>query len=167
MRKGLLLLPALLLFTGCEALNPAIALREAARQLRFSLDRVEPRLDLAWPLDQSRLHLGLVLGVENPSGTKISARGLKGDIALAQGGSTHAIGRVLFPEGVNLEPKARGTLRADLSLSYSELKAAWEPLRKAVVQKEAAQWKLDGTAQLDAFGLPFEVPFHTTKDSGK
>lgn len=165
MRQGWLLAPVLL-FTGCEALNPAIALREAAGQLRFSLDRVEPRLELAWPLDRSRLRLGLVLGVENPSGTKINARGLKGDLAMVHGGTTHPLGRVLFPEGVNLEPRARGTLRADLSLSYSELKAAWEPIRKVVGQKEAAQWKLDGSAKLEAFGLPFDVPFHATKGSG-
>ena len=163
--RGALLFSPLIGMLGCEALNPAIALREAAGQLRFSLDRVEPRLELAWPLDQSRLHLGLVLGVENPSGTKISARGLKGDIALAHGGATHPIGRVLFPEGVNLQPKARGTLHADVSLSYSEIKAAWEPIRKVVVHKEPAQWKLDGSAKLEAFGLPFDVPIHTTKGS--
>ncbi len=165
MRKAWLISPILLL-AGCEALNPAIALREAAGQLRFSLDRVEPRLELAWPLDRSRLRLGLVLGVENPSGTKISARGLKGDLTMVHGGATHPLGRVLFPEGVNLEPRARGTLRAELSLSYSELKAAWEPIRKVVGQKEAAQWKLDGSAKLEAFGLPFEVPFHAMKGSG-
>ncbi len=165
MRKPLLLLPALLLFTGCEALNPAIALREAARQLRFSLDRVEPRLELAFPLDRSRLHLGLVLGVENPSGTRIAARGLKGDLTLVQGGATQPLGRVLFPEGVNLEARARGTLRAEVSFSYAELKAAWEPLKKVVVQKEPGQWKLDGSATVDALGLPFEIPLHATKGS--
>lgn len=166
MRSAWLLAP-ILLFTGCEALNPAIALREAAGQLRFTLDRVEPRLELAWPLEQSRLHMGLVLGVDNPSGTRISARGLKGDLSMVQAGASHSLGRVLFPEGVNLEPKARGTLRADLSLSYSELKAVWEPIRRVVAQKEAAQWKLEGSAKLEAFGLPFDVPIHATKDSGK
>jgi LEA14-like dessication related protein len=150
---------------GCEALNPALALREAAGQLRFSLDRVEPRLELAWPLEQSRLQLGLVLGVENPSATRISARGLKGDLSLVYGGSTHALGRVLFPEGVNLEPKARGSLNAELSFSYTELKAVWEPLRKVVLKKEAGQWKVDGSAKLEAFGLPFDVPIHATKGS--
>ena len=167
MRKGLILLPALLLFTGCEALNPVVALREAAGQLRFSLDRVEPRLELTWPLDRSRLHLGIVLGVENPSATRINARGLKGDLSMVHAGSSHAIGRVLFPEGINLEPKARGTVRAELSLTYSELKAAWDPIRKVVGQKEAAQWKLDGSAKLEAYGLPFDVPIHATKGSGQ
>ena len=39
---GLALLVALSL--GCEALSPALKYEQAARQLRFTLDRVEPRI---------------------------------------------------------------------------------------------------------------------------
>lgn len=165
MRRAWIALPVLLLL-GCEGLNPAVVLQEAARQLRFSLDRVEPRLELAFPLENSRLHLGLVVGVENPSGQRLKARSLSGDLALTQGGVRSPLGKVTFPEGLDLQPKGRGTVKAELSFGYRELKAAWDPLSRAVVRKEAATWHLDGEAQLEAFGIPFRAPFHATKGSG-
>ncbi len=166
MRPAWLVLPALLL-VGCEALNPALVLQEAARKLRFSLERVEPRLELAFPLEESRLHLGLVVGVENPSATRLRARALGGDLSLTQGGTRSALGKVSFPQGIDLEPQARGSVRADLSLGYRELKAAWDPLSRAVLKHEPATWHLDGEAQLDLLGLPFRAPLHASKDSGK
>lgn len=166
MKRAWLGLPVLLLL-GCEGLNPAVVLQEAARQLRFSLDRVEPRLELAFPLEESRLHLGLVVGVENPSGSRLRARSLSGDLALAQGGARSALGKVSFPNGIDLEPKARGTVRAELSFGYRDLKAAWDPLSKAVLRHEPATWHLDGEAQLEAFGLPFRTPIHASKGSGQ
>jgi len=166
MRRAWIALPVLFLL-GCEGLNPAVVLQEAARQLRFTLEGVEPRLELAFPLEESRLHLGLLVGVENPSGQRLRARSLAGDLALTQGGTRSALGRVSFPNGIDLEPRAKGTVRADLSFGYRELKAAWDPLSRAVVRKEAATWHLDGEAQLEAFGLPFRAPIHASKGSGR
>ena len=81
---GLLAVLALPLGTlGCVALNPAIRYQEAARQLRFSLDRVEPKLELAFPLEESRLRLRLEVGVDNPTGQALRTREVSGEIGRA------------------------------------------------------------------------------------
>jgi hypothetical protein len=155
----------ILLMLGCEALNPVVALQEAAKRLDFRLERVEPHLELAFPLENSSLHLVLILGVDNPSDTRVRALGMGGDLGLEVGGGSHALGKVAFPTGFDLQPRTRGTVQADLRFSYRELKDAWDPLRRAVVQKQAATWRLNGEAKIDAFGIPFNVPIRASKAS--
>lgn len=165
MRRLLLLAPVVLLM-GCDALNPALQVQEAARQLRFTLDRVEPRLDLAFPLDRSRLRLRLDLGVDNPTDVRLKTRRVSGDLHLQAQGGDHALGTVAFPEGMDLAPKGRSTLRAELSFGYGDLKAAWGPLSGAVLRHEPATWTLAGEARFDVLGLEFGVPFRTRRSSG-
>ncbi len=165
MRK--LAVVSVLLFLGCEALNPLVAFKEAARKLDFRLERVEPRIEIAFPLENSALHLGLVLSVNNPSDTRLRALGLGGDLALEVDGGNQALGKVAFPQGFDLQPRSRGEVRADLRFSYQELKAAWDPVKHAVVSHHAATWRLNGEARLDAFGVPFNVPIRASKGSGQ
>ena len=155
------------LSTGCEGLNPAIQYQQAARQLRFSLDRVEPRLDLAFPLDQSRLRLGLDLGVDNPTEVRLRTRRVAGDLRLQAQGGDYALGAVAFPQGMDLAPKGRSTLKAELSFGYGDLKAAWGPLSAAVLRHERATWSLAGEARFEVLGLEFGVPFRTHQESGR
>ncbi|HLP29864.1 MAG TPA: hypothetical protein VK150_00795 [Geothrix sp.] len=160
-------LPALVLLVGCEAINPALRYQEAARQLRFTLDRVEPRLELAFPLEQSRLRIRLDVGVDNPSDQRLRTRRVAGDLRLTAQGADHAIGAVSFPEGADLAPKSRSVLKVDVALGYGDLKAAWGPLSGAVLRHEPATWNLSGEARFEVLGIEFGVPFRTRKDSGR
>ena len=159
---------AVLLFsTGCEAINPALRYEEAARQLRFTLDRVEPRLELAFPLEQSRLILRLEVGVDNPSDQRLRTRRVNGDLKLAAQGAEYALGSVGFPEGADILPKGRSVLKVDVALGYGDLKTAWGPLSGAVMRHEPATWRLDGQARFELMGIEFGVPFRTSKGSGR
>jgi LEA14-like dessication related protein len=152
---------------GCEAINPALRYEAAARQLRFSLDRVEPRVELAFPLEQSRLRLLLEVGVDNPSDQRLRTRRVAGDLRLNAQGGDHALGSVRFPEGADIAPRSRSVLRVEVSLGYADLKAAWGPLSGAVQRREPATWSLAGEARFEVLGLEFGVPFRTRKDSGR
>lgn len=165
MRRWLALAPVVLL-AGCDALNPALQYQEAARQLRFSLDRVEPRIDLAFPLERSRLRLRLDLGVDNPTDVRLRTRRVAGDLHLVAQGGDHALGTVAFPEGMDLAPKGRSTLKAELTFGYGDLKAAWGPLSGAVLRHESATWTLAGEARFEVLGIEFGVPFRTRTSSG-
>jgi LEA14-like dessication related protein len=156
----------LVLLMGCDALNPALQYQAAARQLAFSLDRVEPRLELAFPLDRSRLHLQLDLGVNNPSDVRLTTRRVTGDLHLLAQDADHRLGSVAFPEGVDLAPKGRSTLKAELTFSYGDLKEAWGPLSAAVLRHQPATWTLAGEAQFQILGISFSVPFQTRTASG-
>jgi LEA14-like dessication related protein len=160
-------LPALVLLVGCEAINPALRYEEAARQLRFTLDRVEPRLELAFPLEQSRLRIRLDVGVDNPSDQRLRTRRVAGDLRLTAQGADHALGNVSFPEGADLAPKGRSVLKVEVALGYSDLKEAWGPLSGAILRHEPATWNLAGEARFEVLGIEFGVPFRTRKDSGR
>ncbi|MCE1204317.1 MAG: hypothetical protein LWW79_06890 [Holophagaceae bacterium] len=164
--RRLLVLPALLVLVGCEALSPALKYEEAARQLRFTLDRVEPRIELALPLEQSHLRLRLEVGVDNPSDQRLRTRRVAGDLKLNAKGADHALGSVSFPEGADIAPKSRSILKVDVTLGYSDLKAAWGPLSGAVLRHEPATWSLAGEARFEILGIEFGVPFRTSKGSG-
>lgn len=165
--RRLRVLPLLMLMAGCEALNPALRYEEAARQLRFSLEGVEPQVELAFPLEQSRLRLRLDVGVDNPTEQRLRTRRVSGDLRLSAQGGDHALGSVTFPEGADLAPKGRSTLKVEVNLGYGDLKSAWGPLSSAVLRHEPATWSLAGEARFEVLGLEFGVPFRTRKESGR
>ena len=160
-------LPALVLLVGCDAINPALRYQDAARQLRFTLDRVEPQIDLAFPLEQSRLRLRIEVGVDNPSDQRLQTRRVSGDLHLKAQGGDYALGTVSFPEGADLPPGARSVLKVEVALGYRELRTAWGPLSGAVLRHEPATWTLVGEARFTTLGVEFGVPFHTQKESGR
>lgn len=165
MRKAWLALPVLLLATGCAELNLVQKYQDASRQLRFSLDRVEPSLHLAFPLEESRVGFRLVVGVDNPTQVHFRARGLAGRLSLEEATRSHPIGQVAFGRGIDLPPGARSQMPVDLSFGYRELKQAWAPLNSAL-RGQKGTWRIDGELQMEAFGLPFTLPLRASKASG-
>ena len=165
--KRALALSALVLLAGCDAINPALRYQEAARQLHFSLDRVEPQVELAFPLEQSRLRLRLDVGVDNASDMRLRTRRVSGNLRLAAQGGDHALGAIGFPEGMDLAPQGRSTLHAEVVMTYADLKNAWGPITAAAVRHESATWSLAGEARFEVMGIEFGVPFTTRKTTGR
>ena len=151
---------------GCSVLNPALKYEEAARQLRFSLDRVEPHLELAFPLEESRLRLRLEVGVDNPTAQALRTREVSGDLRLRVQGAEHAIGTASFPEGAAIPAHNHSTLKVDLVFRHRDLKAAWSPLSHALLRHEPATWTLAGEARFEVLGITFGVPFRTRRETG-
>lgn len=166
MKRALAVLP-LLALTGCAGFDPTAALRAAAQQLRFSLDKVTPRVELAFPLDQSRLVLDMDLGVQNDSSQRLRTRAVGGSLNLATGGASHGLGLVAFPEGMDIAAQGRSTLHAQVGLSYAQIKDAWTPIKAAALDHQPATWSLDGTAHVDVLGFDVAVPFKTSKGTGR
>ncbi|HXC17614.1 MAG TPA: hypothetical protein VNV60_09260 [Holophagaceae bacterium] len=165
--KHLIAAASILMLTGCAAFDPTTALRAAAQELRFSLDKVSPRVELAFPLDQSRLVLDLDLGVQNDSSEHLRTRAVGGALNLATGGGNHGLGTVAFPEGLDIAAQSRSNLHAQVGLSYGQVCEAWSAIRSSVVDHEPAIWSLDGTAHVDVLGFDVAVPFKTSKGTGK
>src|SRR5690242_7246311 len=165
--KRLLAAASLMLFTGCAALDPTTALRAAAKERKFSLDKVSPRLELAFPLEQSRLVLDLDLGVQNSTTEHFRTMAVGGTLNFATGGASHGLGMVAFPQGMDIAAHGRSTLHAQVDLSYAQVKQAWGPIRAAALDHQAATWSLDGTAHLDVLGFDVALPFKTSKGTGR
>lgn len=166
MRAPWLAIPVLILGLGCpRSLDPTAGYREAARQVRFSVEHVEPSLQLAFPLDHSRLVLRVTLGLENPTGTRLRARGFQGQVALSDRAATHPLGSVAFTQGIDLPPQGRARVPVDLALTYRDLKGSWEAVSSAI-QGHRATWHLEGRLDLDVMGFPISLPVRASKGSG-
>lgn len=163
-----LAVPALLLLAtpGCKVLDPVALYREAAHRLSFSVERIQPKLDLRLPLDRSGLRIQLTLGVDNPSDLPMSFRGAKGTLWLEVGGRSHRLGDVALPEGLKLPAHGRGSIPTELTFAYGDLREAWNPLSEVILRDAKATWRLEGQATVEVLGLPLTLPFHTTRSQG-
>lgn len=165
MRWGWMAIPALLATTGCAELNPARIYQDAARQLRFSLDRVEPSLQLAFPLEDSRIGIRLVVGVENPTSVRFKVTGLAARIYLDEPAQSHSIGQVAFSRGIELVPNGRSQMPVDLGFTYRELNQGWGPINAAIRSKKGT-WRVEGNLQAEAFGFPITLPIRIVRVVG-
>ena len=165
MRWAWMAVPALLATTGCAELNPARLYQDAARQLRFSLDRVEPSFQLAFPLEDSRLGIRVVVGVDNPTSVHFKATGLAAQIYLDEATQSHSIGQVAFTRGIDLVANGRSQMPVDLGFSYRDLNQGWGPVNTAIRARKGT-WRVEGTLQMEAFGLPFTLPVRVVRVVG-
>jgi hypothetical protein len=165
--RRFLVLASVFLMCGCGIVDPVAAYRAAAQQLHFSLDRVEPKIELAFPLDQSRIRFRFVMGVKNDSNLRLHARGLNCKLSLDSADQLSAIGDVLLPGGFDVAANGQATVPLELALTYRDLQAVWRPIMDVVQNHKAATWKLDGTANLEAMGIGFDVPIRSTKRSNQ
>jgi len=162
MRKGWLALPILVCATAC---SPLKEYQEAARSLRFHLDRVEPSLHLTLPVDRSRMAFKVLLGVDNPSTVPFHVVAFSGDLKLDARGSTGSIGRIELAKAVDLPAGGRAQLETELSFSYQELRDNWVALN-AIGKGGAGTGHLEGTLKAQAFGFPIQLPVHTSRAVG-
>jgi len=152
---------------GCGIIDPVAAYRAAAQQLHFSLERVEPKVELAFPLDQSRIRFRFEMGVRNDSNLRLHARGLNCKLSLNSADQISAIGDIGLPGGFDVAAQGKATVPLDLALTYRDLQAVWRPIMDVVQHHKPAIWKLDGTANLEALGIGFDVPIHSTKHTNQ
>ena len=161
MRLGWLAVPALLVLGGCA--DPAASYRKAAKQLTFSLDRVDPSVHLAYPVEQSKLVLNLTVGAENPTEVRFQARSVSGQVTLESDGATYVIGELASVNGVDLTPVGRSRIALKLTIAYPDLKQAWGALRMVAQGARPGTWKLDGEVGLEVLGVPVKTPLHVQK----
>ena len=165
MKRAWAALPVLLFTAGCAELNPARMYQEAARQLRFSLDRVEPSLQLAFPLEDSRFGIRLTVGVDNPTSVRFRAVGMAARIHLDEGSQSHSIGQVAFSRGIDVAPNGRSQMPVDLGFSYRDLNQSWGPLNSAIRSRKGT-WRVEGNLQMEAFGFPITLPVRIARVVG-
>jgi len=162
MRKVLLALPALVLATAC---NPVREYQEAARSLRFTLDRVEPSVHLALPLDRSRVAFRVVVGVDNPSTVPFHVLAFTGDLRLETRGAIHPIGRMDLARPLDLAPRDGGRMEVEVSFTYGDLRDNWVAIQ-AAAQGGSGVWHLEGVLKAEARGVPISLPVRSSRGFG-
>jgi len=163
MRLAWVAVPLLMAAPACDSVR---TYQEAARSLRFTLDRVEPRLQVAFPLDRSRITFDLILGVDNPSTVPFHVQSFQGDLRLESGGALHPVGRLELVRELELPARGHAQLAVQLALTYQDLKDHWGPLQDALHGKVPGAWKLEGALRAQAYGLPVKLPVTARSDFG-
>ena len=164
MRLGWAALPLLAAVTAC---SPARKYQEAARSLRFTLEQVEPDLQLAFPLERSRIGFNLTVGVQNPSTVAFHLRTFEGTFRLELGNQHHTPG-----PGDPAEPPgpARGRRGPAGGAPGVQLPGpggtCWPDLEATLDRNRPGAWELDGTLRGEVHGLPGTVPVRTRRTFG-
>ena len=163
MRLGWQALPWLI---ALEACSPVRNYQEAARSLRFTLERVQPRLKLAFPLDRSTLAFQITLAVDNPSTVPFHVRGFEGELGLEAPNGAHPIGHVGLLKALDLPPGGRADLTVEVSFACRDIREQWDALQGALGPEALGAWNLEGSLKLDAYGLSWQMPVKTRHTFG-
>lgn len=162
MRTGRLAFPILVFATACSPLRDY---QEAARSLRFHLDRVEPGLRLSLPVDRSHVAFRLILGVENPSTVAFHVLAFSGELRLEAAGAPRPIGRIELATPLDLPPGGSAKLDAELTFSYGELRDNWVALQ-SIAKGAPGAWHLEGTLKAETHGFNLQLPVRASRSFG-
>ncbi|MGA2082652.1 MAG: LEA type 2 family protein [Holophaga sp.] len=157
---------ALPLLVSVPACSPVRSYQEAARSLRFTLDRVDPTVQLAFPLDQSRIGFDLTVGVENPSTVPFNIRGFEGAFSLDTDGTPRPLGQVSLPRPLDLPAQGRARLEVALTFSYRDLAERWPVLEEVLHGERPGAWELTGTLRTEVHGIPVRLPVRIRRAIG-
>jgi hypothetical protein len=163
MRPGYGALPLLIAATAC---SPVQRYQEAARGLRFTLDRVDPSLELALPLDRSRVAFQVTLGVANPSTVPFHLQAFEGSLRMETGGVVQPIGQVRLVEALDLPAGGSARLVVSVSFGYRDLAQAWPAIQAALGGEASGAWELEGDLRAEVHGFPVHVPVRSRRAFG-
>jgi len=163
MRLGWAALPLLLAVPAC---SPVQRYRSAAESLRFTLDRVEPELRLAFPLERSRITFAVTIGVENPSTVPFHLSGFEGAFRLDTDGVLRPLGQVRLMRALELPAGGSAQLDVELAFGYQDLADRWPALQAVLHGESAGAWELEGTLLGEAYGFKVKVPVRTRRTFG-
>lgn len=163
MRLGWAALPWLIAFTAC---SPVQRYQEAARSLRYTLERVEPDLQLAFPLERSRITFAITIGVENPSDVTFHIRGFEGVLRLDTDGTPRSLGQVHLIRALDLPAGGTAQLAVELAFGYRDLADRWPAIQSVLHGEAAGAWALEGTLFGEAYGFDVKLPVRTRRTFG-
>ena len=163
MRLGWMALPLLVATTAC---HPVKDYQEAARSLRFTLERVQPNLELTFPLTRSRVTFNLILAVDNPSPVSFHVYGFEGALRMETTGKLQSVGQVGMGQPLDLPAGGRAELPVVLSFTYQDLADRWPELQAVLHGEAAGSWELKGVLHAEVHGLPLQLPVRTRRSFG-
>ncbi len=165
-RPPLLLLPVLALVgtSGCKALVKPY--EEALRQVHFELAGVSPSIELAFPLDRSKINLDVRILLDNGSDVPLVADQLIGTLWVQHGGEPVKVGDLSFPGSIQAKAKGRSETTLQVSLGVKDLGPSWTLLRDAYQKGGDLRWELKGSGRIKVYGIFVNTPFRVGRTQG-
>jgi len=137
-----------------------------ASQLSLKIGKIEPKLRIELPLDNSALEGNIRLEIENPTDKQIIASQFNGQLSLDQGGNILPLGAIAFDDPVVIQPKSSESLFMRFDFRYGEIKATW-PQLAAIFGRSMAfsvTCRVTGDLSLIASGKTHTIPVDLSKE---
>jgi hypothetical protein len=149
---------------GCKAMLKPY--EEALRQVHFELAGVSPSIELAFPLDRSKVNLDVRILLDNGSDVPLVADQLAGTLRLQHGGEPVKVGDLSFPGAIQAKAKAKSETNLQVSLGVKDLGPAWTLLRDAFTKGGDLRWELEGSGRVKVYGIFVNTPFRVGRTQG-
>ncbi len=145
---------ALLTLSGCAAVMERVGLLNCT----YSLEKVNPRLEITVPVSRSAVALAFEVKVANPNPSRVTLDHLAFDLRVNDTPVASGDSR----QQKSIEAQSEGTIVIESRFTYEALKEAFLTLAESVRRGEA-KYEIKGTAFYDTALGPFQLPVTITK----
>jgi hypothetical protein len=161
----------LIALTGCTPPSASdllsLTVGDISKMLDVKLDRLEPKINIAIPLDRSSFDVTIYLKVENSTNNLLTAMSFVGGLELEQGGTSHYIGGISINDTISLPSKGTALFPITLNLGFNAVRNAWIPLQSAVGSNQASVWRINGSMGVRVNKVTVSVPVNLTWPMGR
>ncbi len=145
---------ALLSLSGCATVMERVGLLNC----KYSLEKVNPRLEITVPVSRSAVALAFEVKVTNPNPSRVTLDHLAFDLRVNDTPVASGDSR----QQKSIEAQSEGMIEIESRFTYEALKDAFLTLAESVRRGEA-KYEIKGTAFYDTALGPFQLPVTITK----
>jgi LEA14-like dessication related protein len=147
---------AMLLFSGCAAVQQALNIENP----RYSIRDIRPRVDIAIPLSASTIDLDFAIEVDNPNRVGLRLDQIDFDLMINGVRALESTSQ----QRIAIPANGVGEIQLRTSIGYRNLQTLWGEVLDAV-RGERARYEIRGTAHYDTpMGrLRFPVTVYSTR----
>lgn len=131
---------AMLLLTGCAALQSALDIQNP----RYSLRDVRPRVAVAIPLSASTIDLDFDIEVDNPNDVGLRLDGIDFDLLVNNRQVLESVSR----QDVRIPANGRGLVPLRTRIGYNSIRSIWGEVVD-MISGRRANYEIRGTAHYD------------------
>ena len=129
---------ALLLFSGCSAIQSALDIENP----RYSIRNIHPRLDIAIPLSSSSVDIDFALEVDNPNRVGLRLDQIDFNLFINDTRVLDSISR----QNITIPANGRGDVQLRTRIGYQNIRSLWTEMVDIVSGRQRAKYELRGNA---------------------
>lgn len=129
---------ALLLFSGCSAIQSALDIENP----RYSIRNIHPRLDIAIPLSSSSVDIDFALEVDNPNRVGLRLDQIDFNLFINDTRVLDSISQ----QNITIPANGRGDVQLRTRIGYNNIRNLWSEMVDIFSGRQRAKYELRGNA---------------------
>ena len=131
---------AVLLLSGCSALQSALDIRNP----RYSIRNIRPRVDIAIPLSASSIDIDFAIAVDNPNKVGLRLSQIDFDLFVNDSRILDSVSQ----QDVRIPANGIGDVQLRTRIGYQNIRSLWSEMVD-VIRGERARYEIRGNAYYD------------------